>query len=99
MWEERITRMEAERLHNQGNGQFEFHDRHKSDDTTPWLLRTKWPELFSGKNLKLIGETRQSCMDNEYVVEAFDIKSEKLCMLAQAFDRIMGWAKESLDST
>lgn len=99
MWGERMARMEAERLHNQGNGQLEFRDRHKSDDTTPWLLRTKWPELFSEKNLKLIGETRQSCMDNEYVVEGFDIKSEKLCMLAQAFDRIMGWAKETLDST
>ena len=35
---------------------------------------------------------------NRYLAEAFDIKSGKLYVLVQAFDRIMGWA-ESLDST
>jgi len=37
-WEERMTRLEVERLEAQDNDRFNLHERHKSDDTTLWLV-------------------------------------------------------------
>ena len=37
---------------------FTVTDRREKDDTSSWLIRTKWPETFSGRNRILIGNTR-----------------------------------------
>ena len=57
-WEERMIQQESRRIETQRDNSLELHLRNKKDDTTPWLLFTKWPNFFEGKNIKLIGETR-----------------------------------------
>ena len=98
-WEERMIQMEKDRQQIQENGLLILHERNKKDDTTPWLLRTKWPELFSGKNIKLIGETRLLTTENRQIYELFHIRSATLGELSRAFDRIVRRAEESLAST
>jgi len=54
-WEERMEKMERERLQRQKDGTMRMNERSHQDDMTPWLLRTKWPEMFQNKNLEVIG--------------------------------------------
>jgi Orsellinic acid/F9775 biosynthesis cluster protein D len=70
-WEEQVIKMEETRLEKQNKYQFELEARHHADDITPWLLRVKWPQLFSGKNLELIGETRQLRTENAQVLTIY----------------------------
>jgi len=98
-WEERVTRMEETRLDKQNKYQFNLEARHHADDITPWLLRVKWPQLFSGKNLELIGETRQIHTENAQVIRLCTVGLEKLIRLNSAIDRMMNWTRDTLSST
>ena len=91
--------MESERLGRQENELVEIHARNKKDDTSPWLLFTKWPEVFEGKDIKLIAETRYLDTENRYVLELSRIDKSQLRVLNCAFDRVVSWAQESLAST
>jgi len=95
-WKQRIIQMKKERHQSQENSLLILHKRNKKDDTTPWLLRTKWSELFSKKNFKLIGLLMT---ENRQIYELFHIHSAKLGELSRAFDRIERQAEESLVNT
>lgn len=62
-FEDRMMRMEAARLSKQDRDQMAMTESKCADDTSPWLLRNKWPETFARKSLRLIGRTRYSDMD------------------------------------
>lgn len=98
-WEERMARMEQERLEDQENQILELHMRNGRDDTSPWLLFTKWPEIFKDRNIKLIAETCQLNTENRHVLELCKINKPCLKILSTAFDRIILWALDSLNST
>ena len=98
-WEEQMLQMESERLQKQETELLELHARNKKDDTTPWLIRTQWPELFVGKNIKLIGATRLLNLGNMQVMRAYPVSRCKLRVLGRAFDKIMTWSLETLEST
>ncbi len=64
-----------------------------------WLLRTKWPELFSKRNLFVINETGQLWSQNEQIMEISKINRGGLLTISRAFDQIIDWARESLAAT
>ena len=47
--------MEMNRLarQNDSGSVVKVTDQNSIDDMTPWLLRTKWPQMFVGKDLSL----------------------------------------------
>ena len=64
-WEVRMEQMETERLSSHNDGVITVTDRNNIDDTTPWLLHTKWPQIFAAKDLRLIGRSRYSDLDDK----------------------------------
>lgn len=98
-WEERMAKIEQERLQEQENQILELHQRNGRDDTSPWLLFTKWPETFKGKDIKLIAETCQLNTENRRVLDLSKIDKPHLKVLSAAFDRIISWSLDSLSST
>lgn len=98
-WEERMAGMETERLERQQRGLLELHPRNRKDDTSPWLLFTKWPEVFEGKDIVFIAETRYLATENPNVLELTRIDKSRLGVLGRAFDRIVSWGLESLATT
>ena len=51
LWEDRMERVEQARLRKQDRDRMAMTNGKNADDTTPWLLRTKWPQTFAGKSL------------------------------------------------
>ena len=56
-WTERMKKKEVDRL-NERRKELEVSERSNADDTTPWLMYTKWCEMFKGKNIYDIGRLR-----------------------------------------
>jgi len=57
--------MEMNRLarQNDSGSVVKVTDQNSIDNTIPWLLRTKWPQMFVGKDLSLISRTRYTDLD------------------------------------
>jgi hypothetical protein len=98
-WEERMMEMESKRLQDQDNRFLQLGTKNQRDDTSPWLMFTKWPTIFEGKDIKLIGETKDLNTTNRHVLEISLINITQLGVLSRAFDRIIEWALETLEST
>ena len=56
-------------LERQENNPLDTGTRNRKDDTTSWVLQAGWPALFSGTNIKLIGETRLLTVENRQLWE------------------------------
>jgi hypothetical protein len=97
-WEEVMIQKERERSETLHSQLLEFHSRNRKDDTTPWLLFTKWPELFEGKDLKLIAETRYLNTDNRQVLTMSQVSKSQLRVVNHCFDRLLEWCLETLET-
>ena len=52
-----VAEQEHQRLMDQQTGLLAIHESNTKDDTTPWLNRTGWPQLFVAKDLKVLNFT------------------------------------------
>jgi Orsellinic acid/F9775 biosynthesis cluster protein D len=100
-WEQQMSRTEADRLQSQvKNNLLNVSARNAKDDTTPWLLRTKWPVMFSGKDITIIRETRFLRIENKETQQLVStVREEWLRVLDTALDRIVKRATETLAHT
>ena len=98
-WEEALVQREREHRQSRERQLLEFHASNKKDDTTPWLLFTKWSELFEGRDIRLIAETRFLNSSDREILEMSPISKPRLQVLSQCFDRILMWGLETLEST
>lgn len=98
-WEERMIQLESRHIETQRDDAVELHPRNKKDDVTPWLLFTMWPDLFEGKDIKLIAETRYVDTGNPDILKFSRIDKSQLNVVNRAFDRVVSWGLESLAGT
>jgi len=98
-WEQCVIKMKLEWLRNQERDSPEFHQHNRKDDISSWLLHTKWSQLFAGKNIRLIGETRLLNSMDQRMLQFQCISKSRLWVLNYAFDCIITWALQSLSFT
>lgn len=67
----------------------EIHSQNKKDDTTPWLLFTKSAELFEGRDVTIIANTRCLNTDIKEILEMSQVNKSQLRVLNRGFDRIL----------
>jgi hypothetical protein len=94
-----MEKMELNRLKDQDDGLMIMNERNLQDDTTPWLLRTHWPQMFRDKDLIIIGRSRYP----ELVPPVKDMfkrwKGKRIQILTWGFEKALARAKESLAVT
>jgi len=95
-WEDRMERTEMVRLSKQDRDRIVMTDAKDVDDTTPWLLRTKWPQIFGGKSLRLIGRTRYSELDPQTRTMFPDWTDRRTKLIGFEFDRVVMRARSTL---
>ena len=95
-WEDRMERMERARLSKQDQDRMVMTDGKDADDTTPWLLRTKWPQTFAGKSLRLIGRTRYSDLDPQTRTMFPDWTDRRTKLIGFEFDKVVMRARSTL---
>lgn len=98
-WEDRIVWAERDRLLRQDDNMVKVTDRNMIDDTTPWLLRTKWPQTFVNKDLRLIGRTRYSDLDTQTRLMFPEWSVIRTRLIASEFDKILRRARVTLSQT
>ena len=98
-WEEAMIQKEKERREAMHSRLLEFHARNRMDDTTPWLLFTKWGELFKDREVKTIAETRYLNTENQEVVRISPITKSQLRVVSLGFDKLLRWSLETLETT
>lgn len=99
---DRQDRLEAARRRQQEEMREKLRvtDRNKKDDTSPWLLHTKWPKKFDGKAIKTISMTRLLVPPDPRATRTSScITPSNLKTLSRAFDQIMARCFETLEST
>ena len=79
-WEEAMIQKEKEWREAMHSRLLEFHARNRKDNTTPWLLFTKWGELLKDRDMKTIAETRYLNTENQEVVRLSPISKSRLCV-------------------
>ena len=84
-WKERMGQAESEQLQKLETNTMVLHAGNKKDDTTPRLIRTRWPELFAGKNIKLVGATRFLNPENTLVMKLSSVTQSQLKVLGGVF--------------
>lgn len=77
-WEEEMIQKEKECRESQRIQLLEFHAQNKRDDIMPWLLFTKWPELFKGKDIKTITETRFLNTNAKEILDMYQVSKSQL---------------------
>jgi Orsellinic acid/F9775 biosynthesis cluster protein D len=95
-WEERMERVERARLSKQDGDRMMMTDCKSADDTTPWLLRNKWPETFAGKSLRLLGRTRYSDLDPQTRTMFPNWTDRRTKLIGFTFDKVMMRARSTL---
>ena len=98
-WMERMIETEEQRLKAQEDLGFSQTQRNEKDDTSSWLIRTGWQEMFSGRDRILISDTRLFKSENRQVMELSEIHEAHLSVLSRAVDRIIEWGLDTLSST
>jgi hypothetical protein len=96
-WAYRILESEPERLQDGDQGRV----GNNADDTTPWLLYTKWHETFAGKSLALIVGARYNNLDQDPRLQSMfpDWSSRRTKLISSEFDKVVIRAVSTLDST
>ena len=87
---------EEQRLKAQEDHVYRMTQRNEKDDTLSWLMRTGWPEMFSGRDRILISDTRLFTTENRQVHELSIIREADLLVLSRAADRIIGVSRTSV---
>ena len=98
-WEKAMIHKEKERREAMHSRLLEFHARNEKDDTTPWLLFTKWGELFKDREVKTIAETRYLNTENQEVIGMSLISKSQLRLVHLGFDKLLTWSLETLETT
>ena len=98
-WEARMEQSESERLRRQRDSLLVVSQNTLVDDTTPWLLRTKWPQMFSGRDLKIIGRTRYRKLDTDLQGMFPNCPEKHVRLLDSLFDELVKREKETLQTT
>jgi Orsellinic acid/F9775 biosynthesis cluster protein D len=98
-WEDRMEQLERDRLQKQNSDMMRVTCRNDIDDTTPWLLRTKWPQTFHQKNLRLLGRTRYSDLDRETRAMFPHWTECRTRLIATEFNKVVIRAVLTLDQT
>jgi hypothetical protein len=98
-WEDRAERLEKARLRKQKRERTMMTAKNNADDTTPWLLRTKWPQTFANKSLRLIGRTRYSDLDAQTQMMFPDWTDRRTRLIGFEFDKVMARAQTTLVRT
>jgi len=98
-WEEAMIQRAKERRKAMHSQLLEFHAGNRKDDTTPWILFTKWGELFKDRDMKTIAETRYLNTKNQEVVRISPISKSRLRVVSLGFDKLLAWSLETLETT
>jgi len=98
-WTERMKKMEADRLNQLMRKELEVTDRSNVDDTTSWLIYTKWSEMFKGKNIYDIGRLRYETLARDLERKFKRWTGRRMAYLGTSVDIIISRSKETLAST
>jgi len=68
-------------------------------DSTPWLDFTKWKQLFLGKDIVLISESRLIKTDSPRIHDLFRISPKRLQFMCNVLDTLLSRCTETLETT
>ena len=98
-WNERMKKIEEERLNQVMRKELEVTERSNADDTTPWLMFMKWPEMFKGKDIYNIGRLKYETLDKDLEERFKRWTGRRVELLSRSVEIIVSRSKETLAGT